>query len=421
MTFRRFVPLVVACAAIAAGACSEKLDNTSGCPELCPGQGIDVINTTIDGVVFDTTVGASAPFGSEPFMLLASRGDTLDSRVIIRFDSIPQRYRKAAAETTTTAITTVDSAYVQLKLELAERQMSGPLTVSAYDVDTTENDTSVAALLPLFRASRLIGSQTFAEADLKDSVRVPLSGAAIAAKARAGARLRIGFRITGNTGQLHVRAVESGVPSSLSFRVSPDTAVARLVLQPLSRTPADSPDLQTALSDFQLVLRTPPDGSLQHLLAGGIPPRRTYMRFVVPSSILDSSSVIRATLLLDQISNPGFGPRDTVLVVTHLGIGGKAITDPVLASTLIAAGEQTQVDSLRVAANAAGTREIDIAPILRVWRLQADAVGPRALVLRSGREGASAAQAWFHGIESAPALRPRLRISYSPANPFGLP
>ena len=421
MTFHRLVPLVIASLSVAMAACSEKLDSSSGCPELCPGQGIDVINTTIDGVVYDTTVGATAPFGSEPFMLLASRGDTLDSRVIIRFDSIPQRYRRVASDTTTTAITTVDSAYVQLRLELAERQASGPLTVSAYDVDTTANDTSVAALLPLFRADRLIGSQTFAAADLKDSVRVPLSGAAIVAKAQAKAPLRIGFRITGHTGQFHVRSLESGTPASLSVRVSPDTAVARLTFQPFSRTPENSADLQATLADFQLVVRTPPDGPLQYLLAGGIPPRRSYMQFVIPSSILDSSSVIRATLLLDQISNPGFGPLDTVLVVTHLGIGGKAITDPVLAATLIAAAEVTQIDSLRVAANASGTREIDIAPVLRVWRLQGDTLGPRALVLRSGREGASAAQAWFHGIESAAALRPRLRISYSPVNPFGLP
>lgn len=422
MTFRGFVPLVIACAAVAAGACSERLDSTTGCPELCPGQGIEVINTTIQAVTFDTTVGGSAPFGSEPLMLLASRGDTLDSRVIIRFDSLPQRYKRVAAETTTTAITTVDSAFVQLKLELADKQLSGPLTVSAYDVDTTAtNDTAAAALLPLFRANRLIGSQTFALADLKDSVRIPLSNAAILAKAQANTRLRIGLRITGNTGQFHVRSVESGVPAMLSFRVSADTAVRPLTFQPLSRTPEGSPDLQALFSDFQLVVRTPPDGSLQYLLAGGIPPRRTYMRFVIPSSILDSANVIRATLLLDQISNPGFGPLDTVLVVTHLSIAGKAITDPVLAAGLIAASEFTQVDSLRVAANAAGTREIDIAPVLRVWRLQGDTLGPRALVLRSGREGASAAQAWFYGNQAAAAVRPRLRISYTPVNPFGLP
>lgn len=421
MRLRRFIPLVIASVAIAAAACSEKLDSAVGCPELCPGQGIDVINTTIDAVIFDTTVSTATFFGTEPLMLLASRGDTVDSRVIIRFDSLPQRYRRTAADTTTTAITTVDSAFVQLRLELAEKQLSGPLTVSAYDVDTTESDTSAEALLPLFRPDRLIGSQTFADADLKDSVRVPLSNAAVLAKVQANSRLRIGLRITGSTGQFHVRAFESGAPAMLSFRVSSDTAVRPLTFQPLSRTPEDSLDLQLALSDFQLVVHTAPEGSLQLLLAGGIPPRRTYMRFMIPKSILDSASVIRATLILDQIRNPGYGPRDTVFIVTHVGIAGSAVTDPEQAARLISPAELPQLDSLRVAASDEGTREIDIAPVLRIWRAQGDTIGPRALVLRSAREGATAAQAWFYGIEAPAALRPRLRISYTPVNPFGLP
>ncbi len=417
MRFRRMAPAALVCIALAAAACSEKLDNTIGCPELCPGQGIEVINVTIDAVIMDSTVNADAPFGAEPFMLLASRGDTLDSRVVIRFDSLPQRYRKVATDTTTTVITTVDSAFVQLRLDLSEKQIAGPITVSAYDVDTQASDTSAAALLPLFSADRLIGSQTFASADLKDTVRVALSNAAVLAKARANARLRVGLRITTGMGQFHIRSTESGTSPMLSFRVSADTAVRPLTLTPFSRTPADSAERQLAFADFRLLVRTPQ----QALLVGAFPSKRTYMRFLIPKSILDSSSVVRATLLLTQMPNRGFGPRDTVLVVTHVGIGGKVITDPEQASRLIAASEFTQIDSLRVAASDSGVREIDIAPVLRIWRAQGDTLGPRAIVLRSGREGVSAAQAWFFSTESTPGLRPRLRISYTPANPFGLP
>jgi hypothetical protein len=369
----------------------------------------------------DTTVDAEAPFGAEPFMLLASRGDTLDSRVVIRFDSLPQRYRRVAAETTTTAITTVDSAHLQLRLELSELLLSGPLTVSAYDIDATGNDTSVAVLAPLFSTDRLIGTQSFATADLKDTVRIPLSNAAVLAKAQANARLRIGLRITSGTGQFHIRSVEAGASATLSFRVSADTAVKPLTFAPFSRTPADSVSQQLIQSDFRLLVRTPPGGPPQSLLVGALPSKRTYMRFLIPKSILDSSSVVRATLLLTQMPNRGFGPRDTVNVITHVGIAGPAITDPEQASRLIAAAELTQIDTLRVAASDSGSREVDIAPILRIWRAQGDTLGPRAIVLRSGRDGVSAAQAWFFSTESTPGLRPRLRISYTPANPFGLP
>ena len=421
MQFRKVVPVAIACAALAAGACSEKLETTVGCPELCPGQGIGVINTTIDAIIFDTTVSSVGPFGAEPFMLLASRGDTLDSRVVARFDSLPQRYRRVLAETTTTEITLVDSAFLQLRLDLTEKQLANPITVNAYDIDTDATDTSAAVLLPLFTPGRLIGSKTFASADLKDTVRIPLSNSVVLAKARANARLRIGLQIAGSTGQFHIRSTEAAAPPVLSFRVSADTAVKPLTFQTYSKTPTASAEQRLAFADFQLVVRTPPAGSIRSLLVGGLPARRTYIRFSIPKSILDSSSVIRATLLLQQLPNAGFGPLDTVAVVTHVSIAGKAITDPELASRLIAAAELTQIDSLRVAANAGGMREIDIAPILRIWRLQGDTVGPRAIVLRSAREGVSAAQAWFDSGELPGGVRPRLRISYTPTNPFGLP
>ena len=421
MQFRKMVPLAIACAALAAGACSEKLETTVGCPELCPGQGIGVINTTIDAVIFDTTVSSAGPFGAEPFMLLASRGDTLDSRVIARFDSLPQRYRRVLAETTTTEITLVDSAFLQLRLDLTEKQLANPITVNAYDIDTDATDTSASVLLPLFSPGRLIGSKTFASGDLKDTVRIPLTNSVVLAKARANARLRIGLQIAGSTGQLHIRSTEAATPPVLSFRVSADTAVKPLTFQTYSKTPTGSAEQRLAFADFQLVVRTPPAGSIRSLLVGGLPARRTYMRFSIPKSILDSSSVIRATLLLRQLPNAGFGPLDTVAVVTHVSIAGKAITDPEQASRLIAAAELTLIDTLRVAANAGGAREIDMAPILRIWRLQGDTLGPRAIVLRSAREGVSAAQAWFDSGELVGGVRPRLRISYTPTNPFGLP
>ena len=186
--------------ALAAGACSETLESGVGCPELCPNQGIDVINVTIDPVVFDTTVRAEGPFGAEPFMLLASRGDTLDSRVIVRFDSVPQRFRATPGDSTTSPITAVTDAYLQLRLELTEKQIGTGLTLSAYHVDTDGNDTSVAALTPLFTDARLVGSQEIGAADLKDSLRIPLVNSAVLAKAQAGGPFRIGLRITGSTG-----------------------------------------------------------------------------------------------------------------------------------------------------------------------------------------------------------------------------
>lgn len=421
MRFGRVAPLALASIVMGASACAEKLETTAGCPELCPGQGIDIINITIDPVVLDTTVTLPGDFGTETSMLLASRGDTVDSRVIMRFDSLPRRYRKSSSDTTTTEITTVDSAFIQLRLDLVEQQTAGSVTVSVYDMETDADDTSAAALLPLFAPERIVGSQAFAPADLKDSVRIPLVNSAVLANIRSAARLRIGLRITGSTGQFHVFSTESGRPATLSFRVSPDTAVQRLTFNPNSTTPTESEGLRLAFADFRLLVRTPPDGPPEALRIGALPSKRSYLRFVLPSGLLDSASVVRATLLLTQMPNRAFGPRDSVFVVTQLSTAGRVITDPALAARLVAPPEVSQIDSLHVAASDSGARQIDIAPILRIWVSAGDTLFSRGIVLRSAREGLSAADAWFFSTEAAAALRPRLRISYTPANPFGLP
>ena len=62
---------------------------------LCPAIGGDIQNITLDAVVFDTTVNSGAGLGSEPSLILASRGDTLDTRVVIRFDSLPTTFTPA--------------------------------------------------------------------------------------------------------------------------------------------------------------------------------------------------------------------------------------------------------------------------------------------------------------------------------------
>ena len=68
-------------------SCSENLDSSGVCSVLCPQIGGEVQNITIDAVVVDTTVLALSGLGTEPGLLLASRGDTLDTRVVLRFDS----------------------------------------------------------------------------------------------------------------------------------------------------------------------------------------------------------------------------------------------------------------------------------------------------------------------------------------------
>jgi hypothetical protein len=411
----RFAALLAAAASI--WSCSENLDSSGVCNVLCPPVGGEVKNVTINGVVLDTTVNSLSGLGTEPRLLLASRGDTLDTRVVIRFDSLPSKFTPSGD--TARAITTVDSAFLLLAIDTAATKGASSVTIEAYDVDTTANDTSSAAILALFRPDRFISAQTFARADLKDTLRYFISNNVVLAKSQAGARLRIGLRATGPvSSQIRFASVEGLAGPRLSFRVSPDTATHPLVVLPLSTTPTGESLVATHLSDYTVIAKAPPRGGPGELDVGGLPARRVYVRFDIPDSIIDSTTVVRATLLLNQIPNPFLDPTDTVKVLPHLVLAGKAVTDPSKASQIIA---DVSTDTVRIQPGHAGLVQVELARAFAVWHSQDPTVTPRAIVLTSLTEGNSPLELIFYSSEAAPSLRPQLRISYTATVPLGLP
>ncbi|MDQ6771056.1 MAG: hypothetical protein M3Z54_13835 [Gemmatimonadota bacterium] len=398
-------------------SCSENLDSSGVCSVLCPPVGGNVQNLTLDAVVLDTAVPAFSGLGTEPGLLLASRGDTLDTRVVIRFDSLPKTFLPTGD--TARPITTVDSAYVQLMLDTLSIKGTGPFTIEAYDVDTTANDTSTTAILALFRPDRFISSHTFARTDLKDTVKYFISNAAVLAKIRSSAQLRIGLRATGSTSsQFRFVSTEGGIAPLLYFRATPDTTTKPLSVFPFSRTPVGESIVSVHLSDYTVVAKAPPPGAPSDLAVGGLPARRTYVRFDIPLSIVDSSTVVRATLLLNQIPNSAIDPTDTVRILPGFVLAGKAVKDPAKASQIVT---DIALDTVFVKPGGSGLVQVELARAFTVWRTLSPDTTYRAIVLRSLREGISPLEIRFSSTEAASALRPRLRISYTPRVPLGLP
>ena len=401
-----------------AGACTETLDSSAGCPSLCSDQAGDIATITLDPVVLDTTVSALTGQGTETSMLLASRGDTLDSRAVIRFDSIPARYTKSTLDTTSIEITTVDSARLTIHMDTTGAKIPGPVTIDAYDVDSDAADSLIAPVAALFTADRLIASKTFSATDLKDTLRVELPADAILA--RRGKRLRIGLqaRAEGSV-QFRIFAVESAVgPEQLSFRVSPDTTIKPIVLAPLSKTPTGQASVASSLSDYTLLVKGPPQGPPEALNVGGLPARRSYLRFNIPTFIVDTAEIIRASLLLTQRPDRAVDPKDTVRIIAHVSLAATAVTDITRASQITA---QTNLDTLKVAPADSGVKTLEVAQLIALWHSQKVEKTPRAIVLVSGSEGQAPLQARFFSIEAPPELRPRLRVSYSTRKSRGLP
>ena len=137
-------------------ACSEKLESGQSCPLLCPEQSVTLRDTTIDAVTSDTTVTGLPPIGSEAYMMLASHGDTVETRAIVRFDTLQQHYTSHGLDS---VVTKIDSAILVtpiIKPDSAHRPKS-PVTIEVYDVDTTATDTVSSILGSLFREDRLLG------------------------------------------------------------------------------------------------------------------------------------------------------------------------------------------------------------------------------------------------------------------------
>jgi hypothetical protein len=142
------------------------------------------------------------------------------------------------------------------------------------------------------------------------------------------------------------------------------------------------------------------------------------MRFNLPAFIIDSVDVVRATLLLTQQPNPGLDPGDTILIVPNVGLAANSVTDVAKASQIAAT---VSTDTLKVTPGGSGLRTLELANVIALWRAQTVTDTPRALILITTLEGTSPLEARFYPIESAPDLRPRLRISYSSRKSTGLP
>ena len=368
-------------------------------------------------VTLDTTVQALSGLGAEPSLFLASRGDTLDTRVIIRFDSLPPTF--APSGDTVQPITSVDSAYIRLEIDTLSIKGDGPFTIDAYDVDTTANDTSTAAILALFRPDRFITSQVFARSALKDTVRYYIPNATVLDRIQNGTHLRVGLRVSAATSsQIRIGSAEGGVTPLLLFRATPDTATKPLTVFPLSTTPADEPIVASHLSDYTIVAKGPPPAPPSVLAVGGLPPHRVYIRFDIPSSIIDSTTVVRATLLLNQLPNPLLDPTDTVLILPQLVFAGKVVTDPAKATQI---ASDISGDTLLVFPGGSGEKNVELARAFTVWHTESPDSLPRAIVLKTLNEGNSPLEIRFSSSEDVSALRPRLRISYTSRVPLRVP
>jgi hypothetical protein len=422
----RLFPVLAVMLAAGAGACAESLDGGAACPKLCPSQTLTVFDTVISPVLmFDSTFVGYPEIGAEQQLLLATRGDTLEVRGVIRFDAIPATF--TPLNDTTQAITQVDSAFLRIVLDTSHARIPNQIRFELYDVDdSVETDTLSAPVNARFSPNRRIGGITVARAFLPETLNVPVSDSAVLANISSSGRMRIGLRVAGDgPAWIRVGSTQGQAGAVLSFKGSPDTTVAKITVSPLSNFPAGTLEegIRTGLTNYSVVARNAIPQFTNAISVGGNPGRRAYLRFDIPSHIVDSSTIVRATLILTQRPIPYGDLRDTMTIHAQVVLAGPQVTDLRRAANIISAPGLDVNDSLLVSPRDSGQKSINMFLLLRAWRSQ-DALlypPPRAMVLRASPENVLPFEASFFNSSSPPAVRPMMRISYVPSITYGVP
>ena len=426
--FRALMVLLLP-AALAVGACSEKLETSATCPLLCPGQQLDVIDSVITvPIVLDTNLDAYPFIGDEVPLLLARRGDTLDLRTAVRFDTLVRDYTPVGG-TTLEPITSVDSAFLSVQLIKGTLPLPTDFTIEAYEIsDATLADSIPTNLLPHFTASRLLGTLALTDTTFDDSatVQIPLDSAKVRAIIQDPARtLRIGLLVNSSESVelLVTTALDVVNGPSFDFKPSTDSGQARISLIPSSLTPVTPPGLNSNFVDYLIVADAPDIRAPGRFAVGGLPGKRSYLRFDLPRWLTDSVFVLRARLELTQDPIYGFEEGDTVVVRAHMALGGNALTDLNRAVAVFAPFNTFTPDSIATAPADSGVVTLEINGALRQWRtLDGARPFPSAIILRTHVEGRFARGVRFFGADAAdPSVRPRLVVSFVPNVTFGRP
>jgi hypothetical protein len=151
----------------------------------------------------------------------------------------------------------------------------------------------------------------------------------------------------------------------------------------------------------------PPPPPAGVLAVGGTPSQRTFLRLSVPSRIVDSSTIVRATLLLFPAAPVSAAPGDTVRVLARPVTADVGPKSPVLSAT----ADTARGGQGRAPPGSTDTVRVDFTSIIRSWK--GDTTRAHTVVLSSSPEAGTFAELRFWSSAS-PAYRPLLDLTYVP-------
>jgi hypothetical protein len=386
--------------------CTESIVAPGHCPGLCPSGQVQIVDTTLTGLVVENLSFRGYVNPSEGVFLLLADRDPLQSAGVARFGSRASTWYPGVNDTAV-SIGRVDSVAI---------------SVYVRDRDTTVRNVRILVYrLPSDVDTGITyqGLQRyFVDSLLVDSVSVPdsVSAGAVTGLIRAGVLDTIPAADSGVVALGF--AVRAASRTALSISSSDDYLGTTLLSWYVhAKAPRDTvTHVFTTRPVFDTFVYSPaPQNADSALVAGGLPSARTILRFSdsLPPEATDSLGLVRATLILTP-TRPASGRPKEVFRIAARGIlrdnGAKSV---IFADTSAGGTAQLTVGD-------SGEIHIEIGRLLRLWGASAGDSLPRVLMLLGEPDGLGMGEVSISG-HAAGAAAPRLRITYVRRYAFGVP
>jgi hypothetical protein len=409
-----FATLVVA----AVFACTEKVMAPGRCPELCPTDSLQIVDTVITGVVFgDTSVRGYTRIDQAP-ILVVSNQDSFKARALIRFTPMPKLWFSSAGDSV--HFGGVDSVVLTMRLD-ARDSLVRNLRMLVYNVpgDTLDSTTTYASSQSWFTLGRFLDSlpvlDTSKVTDLVGcwkAVADTLCGTLGQVAPLIPDTVMADTLIPGIGLDVRADSQTVAVVAATDFTAVP----AHLKMYVHGAAPHDTVhNMYDLTPTFDTYVATPDPAPIapQTLVMGSQPAARAFVRFQIPSYYVDTVGVSRATLLL-MPSRPARGFPHATFGLEAFPIlrffGGKSLL--IQDTTLTGHGTVTVGSS--------DTVRIELGAILRVWKGTSSDSLPRAISIRVANETFETGQLDAFGSAGG-ANAPKLQISFVRPLKFGVP
>ncbi|HUK64262.1 MAG TPA: hypothetical protein VLV15_13040 [Dongiaceae bacterium] len=447
MLNRSFTVAAVAAAALALGACQEKLNGGNACPALCPEQTLGFQDTVfLASDVIDTmlTLPGTPAIGTEPQVLLAryvQDGDSVVSAGVFRFDSVERVILFTDTTKPPVPLTSLDSAQLSLTfVPPATGQDSfyvkdSSVTFTAYDVYVNAPDLDTGQVHAKFGGVP-VGSVTIRRDSLAFGIKIPLDTAWLTTQVTTGQKVWIGVLAT-NADGARVVVISSNSPTAVAasrpqllYIAHADTVTTRVAVVVNARITQWGPAMP-ALGDYQMIFKGTNPVPAGLIGVGGLAQNRMLIRFKFPSWLIDSSTtVVKANLELQQAPFNQFAwdssspDADTVSIHPYTLVAAPDVTDFLKMGVLVGNVTVTAMTDAYLPPTGAGLDTVRLvssgANVFNYWKLQGAAI-QRGIVFSMNGEGIEPRELLFYGPSAAPALRPRVHVSYVPHAVIGLP